>query len=157
MDIVKTVTDWPVIAQGALGSGLFWALLTLGQRLSRRLAARVGADRKTANWFALAALEATGDARSTSRFLCLYAALHYLLKAAIVTVLSLALETVLSVFASVGYLMAAYYLFRGLAYVPHTASLGPAADRQREFQASLAAVGAKTVDSGPPSGAKPES
>lgn len=137
MDLIKTITDWPVIVQGALGSALFWAFLEVGQRSVRRIAARLGEDKRTANWFALAALEATGEVRSEAQFTCLYAALHYLLKALLITVMSLAIGGLIDVFASVGYLIAVYFLFRALAYVPHVSSFGPAVDREQKFQESL--------------------
>jgi hypothetical protein len=33
MEIVNKILEWPVIVQGALGSLLFWLVLTLGQRI----------------------------------------------------------------------------------------------------------------------------
>ncbi|GAW97997.1 hypothetical protein MTCD1_03655 [Colwellia marinimaniae] len=33
-DIVNAVLEWPLIIQGALGSGLFWLLLLLGQKIT---------------------------------------------------------------------------------------------------------------------------
>ena len=117
MDIVKTVTDWPVIVQGALGSALFWAILEIGQRIARRVAARLGSDKETANWFALAGHEASGEAGARARFFCIYGAMHYVLKALIVSVLSWVVSPLLDVVASVGYLIAAYFFFRALAFV----------------------------------------
>jgi hypothetical protein len=134
MDILKTVTDWPVIVQGALGSALFWAVLEIGQRLAKKAAARVTNDRWAANSFALTALEGKGEFGDFCRFMCLYAALHYVVKAAIVAVLSLAIGSVADVFASAGYLIAVYFLFRALAFVPHTTSWGPLDVRKKMFQ-----------------------
>ena len=138
MDIVKTVTDWPIIVQGALSSGLFWAILEIGQRSFRKFAECVGRDKKTANWFALAAHEASGEARAHARFICLYGALHYVLKGLVITVLSLAVSPFLDIFAAAGYSIAAYFFFRALAFVPHTASLGPIAERRQRFKESIA-------------------
>lgn len=143
MDIIKTVTDWPVIVQGALGSALFWAILEVGQKGVRKFAARLGRDKKTANWFALAAHEASGEAGAQARFICLYGAMHYVLKGLVVTVLSLAVSPLLDVFAAVGYVIAAYFFFRALAFVPHTASLGPITERRRRFAESIAEVKSK--------------
>lgn len=148
MDIVKTVTDWPVIVQGALGSALFWAILEIGQRSIRRVAARLGSDKKTANWFALAAHEASGEGGAKARFICLYGAMHYVLKGLIVTVLSWAVSPLLDVFAVVGYLIAAFFFFRALAFVPHTASLGPIPERRRRFNESLAEAEARIKEQG---------
>lgn len=140
MDIVKTVTDWPVIVQGALGSALFWAILELGQRGLRQLANKLSSDKETANWFALAALEASPPLRENARYMCLYAAMHYLLKASIVATLSLAVSSFINVFATVGYLIAVYLLFRALAYVPHTSTFGPIKERPKKFEDSVKAV-----------------
>jgi hypothetical protein len=133
MDIIKTITDWPVIVQGALGSALFWAVLEGGQRLAKKAAARVTHDQKGANNIALGAHEGTGSFQEWCRFICMYAALHYLLKAAIVATLSMAIGTVIDVFSSVGYLIATYFLFRALAYVPHTMSWGTLEEREALF------------------------
>ncbi|MBK1685726.1 hypothetical protein [Rhodoferax fermentans] len=138
MDIVKTITDWPVIVQGALGSALFWAILEIGQRGVRKFAARLGSDKKTANWFALAAHETSGEVGAQARFFCLYGAMHYVLKGLVVTVLSWAVSPLLDIFAAVGYLIATYFFFRALAFVPHTASLGPIAERRQRFKESIA-------------------
>lgn len=143
MDIVKVVTDWPVIVQGALGSALFWAILEIGQRSVRKFATRLGSDKKTANWFALAAHEASGEAKAHARFICLYGAMHYVLKGLIVAILSWAISPLLDVFAAVGYLIAAYFFFRALAFVPHTASLGSIPERRRRFEAGVAEVNKK--------------
>lgn len=137
MEILKIVTDWPVIVQGALGSALFWAILDVGQRIVRRIASRLGSDKETANWFALAAHEASGEMGNKARFFCIYGAMHYVLKGLIVTVLSWAVSPLLDVFAAAGYLIAAYFYFRALAFVPHTASLGPIPERSRRFNESL--------------------
>lgn len=140
MDIVKTVTDWPVIIQGALGSALFWAILEFGQRGLRRLTSKLSLDNETANWFALASLEASPPLREKARYMCLYAALHYLLKAGVVLILSLVVSPVIDVFATVGYLIAVYWLFRALAYVPHIETFGPINERAKKFDDSIATM-----------------
>jgi hypothetical protein len=133
MDIINTVTDWPVIIQGALGSAMFWAVLEVGQRLLKRAATRLSSDKKAANWWALSAHEARGELAQKARFMCIYAAIHYLLKAGVVTAISLAIGSAIEVFSSVGYLIAAYFLFRALAFVPHTTSWGSSEGRKRAF------------------------
>ena len=58
MEIIKTITDWPVIVQGALGSALFWLVFEIGQRGTRALVKRLGQDKKTTADFVLMAREA---------------------------------------------------------------------------------------------------
>ncbi|GAB3368112.1 MULTISPECIES: hypothetical protein [Giesbergeria] len=143
MDIIKTITDWPVIVQGALGSALFWAVLELGQRIVKRIASRLSTDYKAGSTWALMAHEAEGPLAHDSRFICMYAALHYLLKAGIVSALSLALGNAIEVFSSVGFLIAMYFLFRALSYVPHTSSWGSLEDRKQAFQTLIAEAPAR--------------
>lgn len=157
MDIIKTVTDWPVIVQGALGSALFWAVLEVGQRIAKKTASRVTSDRWAANTFALVALEAEGEFATFSRFLCVYATLHYLAKAAVVTVLSFAISPAVDVFASVGYLIAIYFLFRALAFVPHTTSWGSLEDRKERFKQLVAETGKKNQSETQANSPKPPS
>ncbi|MDT7518141.1 hypothetical protein RAE19_05235 [Rhodoferax sp. TBRC 17660] len=140
MDIIKTITDWPVIVQGALGSALFWVILETGQRLLKQATSRFSSDQMAANYFALAAHEAEGKFGEKARFMCLYAALHYCSKAAIVIVLSLVLGQVFGIFATVGYLLAVFFLFRALAFVPHTASWGTTVQRESKFKDVVTAI-----------------
>lgn len=140
--IIKTVTDWPVIVQGALGSALFWIILELGQRVVRRAGERLGKDLDTANWYARVAHDGAGSFRAGAQFFCVYGALHYILKGLVVTMLSLVVAPLIEVFATVGFLIAVYFFFRALAFVPHTASLGPIPVRKQRFAERLAKMDA---------------
>lgn len=148
MDIIKIITDWPVIVQGALGSALFWAVLEIGQRVAKSATTRFTEDKFAARAFALTALEAKNEFGEFARFMCMYAALNYFAKAAIVAVLSLALGSVLDVFASVGFLISVYFLFRALAFVPHTTSWGPPDMRKQKFHQLLELVKSKAASQG---------
>ena len=135
MDIIKAISDWPVIVQGALGSGLFWIILELGQRSTKSITSKLGNDQKTANSFSFVAHAAPPSAgRDTARFFAIYGAVHYGIKGAIVTALSAALVGFLDVFASVGYLMAVYFFFRALSYVPHSSTHGNKEEQAKRFQ-----------------------
>ena len=140
MDIIKPITDWPVIIQGALGSALFWLVLEVGQRATKRISAKLSKDRKTASWFSLAAHAAPpGPMQEAGRFFPIYGAIHYALKGTIIVVISAALGGVLDVFSFVGYVMAIYFYFRALSYVPHSSSLGTTEEQEARFNGSLAA------------------
>jgi hypothetical protein len=154
MDIIKTITDWPVIVQGALGSALFWVILELGQRLANQVNSRLSKDQLAANIFALVAHEAKGDSAQKARFMCIYAAIHYFAKAAIVTMLSIALGQVFGIFATVGYLIAVFFLFRALAFVPHTANWGSPEQRENKFNTLIASAG-KSKDNSSEDNQKP--
>jgi len=138
MNIIKVISDWPVIVQGALGAALFWLVLELGQRVIRKVSKKLGEDRQTANWFSLAGHYApVGELRNTGRFICLYGAMHYLLKALIVAVLAFAVSGFIAVFADVGYFICVYFLFRALAFVPHTSHHGQPEEAKKKFLESV--------------------
>lgn len=124
-----------------MGSGLFWVVLELGQRTAKRATNRFAQDKLAANAFALMALEGEGLPAEYSQFMCLYAALHYIVKAALIAVLSLALSSAVDVFASVGYLISTYFFFRALAFVPHTTSWGPLDARKKKYEQLLIELG----------------
>lgn len=147
-DLIKTITDWPVIVQGALGSALFWLVLELGQRITRHLIERFSSDKETATSFAIFAHEAPNDSiRSKAYFTCLYGAAHYSLKAALVVVVAQLLSEVLPIFSLAGFLVAGYFLFRALSFVPHTNSLGSKEERQARYKQIIQrALGKSTED-----------
>jgi hypothetical protein len=127
MAILEMVQDWPVIVQGALGSALFALVLFLGQSTTRFLTTRLRAEKETAEFFALVAWSNKRPyaERSTRGFFtCIYAALHFFLKAMIVLVLAWIVSPLNYVIAVVGYLISLYYLFRALSRVPHLSDLG---------------------------------
>src|SRR5438045_1754199 len=39
--VVQQILQWPIIVQGALGSALFWLIITIGERVVRRIGARL--------------------------------------------------------------------------------------------------------------------
>lgn len=120
-EIIVAITNWPIILQGVLGSALFWVVLELGQRGTRRMMGRFGKDKQTANWFAAAAHSLpAGEALEQARFVCLYGATHYAAKGFIVAILSVALAGFVQVIAIVGFLISGYFFFRALSFVPHS-------------------------------------
>ena len=137
MDMIKTITDWPAIVQGVLGSALFWIILELGQQSFRHISTKLGKDKTTAKSFALTAHEAAGELQVTARFFCLYGSAHYFVKAMIVVIISLAVENLVQIFSIVGYLIAIYFLFRALSFVPHTNSLGTLDERKKRLEEIL--------------------
>jgi len=138
MTISVLIADWPVIIQGAMGSALFMLLLFLGQWLTRFVANKVKIDKETSEFFALLAWS-HGDPyqkRSTYGFFaCLYAAVHYFLKAMIILVTTWLLTPLGVVFVAVGHIICAYYLFRALSCVPHLSGLGDVDDRLDDIMA----------------------
>jgi hypothetical protein len=110
----------------------------VGQETVRAASKKLGGDRELAHWFSLAAHAAEpGPAQDRARFICLYGACHYLLKALIVTVISVALTGIIDVFADVGFIIAVYFLFRALAFVPHPSKHGTIEERKKRYKEDL--------------------
>jgi len=125
MDIFNTILKWPVIIQGALGSGLFWLLLLAGQVFVDKLSAKLNKDKQTGRDVALLArAESNRKMAAEAFFSCLYGSLHYFIKAMIVIVLALLISPINHVISIVGYLISVYFLFRALSWVPHFDTFG---------------------------------
>jgi hypothetical protein len=151
MSVLRAISDWPVIIQGALGSALFWIVLEAGQRLVRVTTKKLGGDHETANFFSLAAHAAEpGPALDRARFVCVYGALHYCLKALVVVVIALAVGSVVRVFADVGFVIALYFLFRALAFVPHSDRHGSLEVRKKKYEDAVKKVIAEHKEHFPP-------
>ena len=125
MEIIDKILDLPVIVQGALGSGLFWLMFDIGQRLTTSISKRLSSDQKTAMWFSLAAnVTKSHEMQIECRQIAIYGGLHYLIKALILIVVSLLLSPLNHIIAIVGYVSSVYFLFRALSYIPHTNRFG---------------------------------
>ena len=125
-EIVDTITEWPVIVQGALGSGMFWLILTILPKVWNGIITRFNSEKHIANSFGIIAHQAVHDgdhSRSTTGFLfCIYGAIHYLTKAFLILYLSSLFSSGLYVFELVGKFIGIYLIFRALSYVPHSNS-----------------------------------
>ncbi|RCW95831.1 hypothetical protein [Marinomonas foliarum] len=121
MELVEEILKWPVIIQGALGSFLFWFILWAGQKSVNFASTKVSEEKETAIYFAktFAESEIGSDIQDRSFQNSMYGALHYFVKSILVIVMSMLLGYLLPVFKLVGFLIAAYFLFRSLSYVPH--------------------------------------
>ena len=140
MNIIETITDWPVIFQGVLGSALFWFILATGQLTFRYIITKLDKDRTSATAYALLAYDAPPELKELGRFFCLYGAFHYTIKALIVFVVSFAIEDLVQTFAIVGYFLATYFLFRALSFVPHSDSLGSSDERKKKLKDILSKI-----------------
>ena len=128
MKFIDEIIKWPIIVQGALGSGLFWLLLEIGQRLITIISKAIGSisrDKNIAMWFSLnARVSDKFETQIRSRQIAIYGAVHYLIKAFIFIVFGLVTSNIIAVFSIVGYVGALYFLFRALSYAPHTSKFG---------------------------------
>nr|WP_298115038.1 hypothetical protein [uncultured Pseudomonas sp.] len=134
MDVLNEILEWPVIVQGALGSFLFWALFKLGDFLARYSTKRLSREKKVAHYFSL--LWHSEDIDSTGEYayqVCIYGALHYLIKALVFITLAFIASTFNEVFFIIGLTIAAYFLFRSISYIPHSDSHGTPEDAKNKL------------------------
>ena len=122
-DIVNEILQWPVIAQGLLGSFLFWLLFSVGQKLFSFTNKRFKDEKKLGSFFGRNARDQfykdNYNISNYSFFVCIYASLHYFVKFALTAFLSFILADLIPVFSYVGYLISIYFIFRSLSYVTH--------------------------------------
>ena len=119
--VVEQILQWPLIVQGALGSALFWLILTLGGRMVRWLGAQArGLSRKRrldmlhAEAIRLHAF--TNESQQTSIYAfagLIYMATQYVMKGLAAICLGLIFASIFPVFGIVGFVMALYYLLYG--------------------------------------------
>jgi hypothetical protein len=126
--IIETVTDWPIIVQGALGSGFFWLLLTLGQKATQAIFKKLSSEKSTANSFGKSARDFFHEGHFTLSQMCfhisIYGAIHYLIKAFLVIYVASLVGSFIWAFGIIGNLIGIYFIFRALSYVPHFGSMG---------------------------------
>ncbi len=119
MKLIEVLTDWHPIVQGALGSGFFWLVLEVGQRLGRNATERLEEGRKPEERPALEEDRPPdfGEAGHSS-YVSVYSGTHYIAKGLIVLTISLGLKKLIPIFGLVGFLVSIYFFFRAISYVP---------------------------------------
>ncbi|GAB2877541.1 hypothetical protein ACCI51_08305 [Microbulbifer echini] len=122
MDIVNQILSWPAIVQGAIGSGLFWLVLHLGQKITKISQSLLGRHRHEVDMrdrIIIAALESQ-DIKQISTVLSMgsFFGIHYIFKALIFVVLGLCIQNIIPTFGTIGYVGGLVYLFLGLRACP---------------------------------------
>ncbi len=122
-EIINKILEWPVIIQGMVGSFLFWAVFTIGQKVVNLSTKKIKDDNKLGKYWGKSArdqfynLNFSGS--NYSFFICLYGAIHYFLKFIIVIFISFMIKDFVPVFAYVGNIIGLYFIFRSISYVTH--------------------------------------
>ena len=127
-ELVKIVSDWPLIIQGALGSGLFWLILLIGQKVSAKLAnafssysSKAKEEQLNIQWQKYAGLKAhyDGDKQLSTNFQVglLYQASRSFFTGLIWFALGLIFNSFIPILGIVGYLGFIFYLFKSLGCV----------------------------------------
>ncbi|MCU8562355.1 hypothetical protein M2G36_21620 [Vibrio vulnificus] len=140
MNVIETVTAWPVIVQGALGSALFALVSYTGQAVVR-IASSKWASYSQYNNSILASQKASlidahlkNDDIHVGSILSelVFCSLHYIMKAVLFVALGAVVESLLPVFGFVGYLIGFIYLFKAMSYSPHLGFLNKKSKEELE-------------------------
>lgn len=126
--LVLIVSDWPLIVQGALGSGLFWLILLVGQKVSSKIAdsfssysSKAKEEQLNIQWQKYSGLKAhcDGDKQLSTNFQVglLYQASRPFFTGLIWFSLGLIFNSIIPILGIVGYLGFIYYLFKSLGCV----------------------------------------
>ena len=131
-ELIDAILKWPIIVQGALGSGLFWLLLFLGQKTVEKISkiyshksneARI--SRLTTAQFKYALGTGIDDHETNAHYFAvlIYRSLRYLFRALMWVILGLVVNSFISPLGIIGYLGALFYLFKAYEVVaPNTES-----------------------------------
>ena len=134
MEIIGKILEWPIIVQGALGSGLFWLVLFAGQKITNKISEKWNSDKKTANYFAKSFSATKHEAvRHLAFQSSMYGVLHYFTKSILIVVLSFIFGEFIPLFQTLGLIISLYFLFRTLSYVPHFDSFPSKEELRKEL------------------------
>ncbi len=136
MDIIKTILDWPIIVQGALGSFLFWLIFFLISKIKGFTLKRISKDKDLGYFFIQDARKSfiLGDYNGSnySFFVAIYAALHYFLKFVFAAFIGFIIQQIIPVIGYVGYLVGLYFLYKAFSYMPHFDTLDKMEEREEK-------------------------
>ena len=121
-ELIKAASEWPVLLQGAIGSGIFWLVLVAGQKISISISKKYSeSSKKRRKNFLLEQrlkyyYKTTNDniARGIVFSALTYRALRNFFKAIIWLTLGMLCKEFLSSLAIIGYVGTLYYLFAAL-------------------------------------------
>ena len=120
LELVSIFNDWPIIVQGAMGSGLFWLVLLIGQSLVTALSKKYSLHsvKSRKSWLIsarakyIAATTKNNQDRNFYVTLINYRASRHFYKAFMWLVLGLITNTLVYPFGIIGYVGSLYYLFK---------------------------------------------
>lgn len=147
-NFINIITEWPLIVQGALGSGLFWLVLLVGQKasayFSKKLSTYSVARREhylNREWQKFTGLQAhyDGNKELASSFMVglIYQSLRSIFTGLIWLALGLTFNSVIPVLGVVGFIGCIYYMFEGLSAVQRVSKENTPAENLVEIEAEL--------------------
>ena len=149
--LIKAVSDWPVLVQGAIGSAIFWLVLLIGQKSASLIALKYSSGSKSRRKSFLLEqrlkyfYKTTTDipARSAVFTALTYRAFRSFLKAEIWLILGLLGGMLVPSLSVIGYLGAIYYLFEALNTVTPVPDTDDPAGKIAEITTKLKKLGIK--------------
>mgnify|MGYP000923873597 CR=1 FL=1 len=147
-ELVAAIADWPVLLQGAIGSGLFLLVLRSGQRATSYVSEKYSESsraRRKAYLLEQLLKYHYKTVNDTSVRGAIFSALTYrafrnFIRALVWMVLGLLGGTILGTLAVIGYLGALYYLFSALSTVTPAPDSDDPAGKIAELNAELAEI-----------------
>lgn len=139
-EIISAIKDWPVIVQGAIGSGLFWIILLLCQKtadyLSRKYSQHSNYSRESwlinRHTMIQLVLSESLEEKGSYASILLYRSSRYLFKAIMWLALGLVLQIFYTLAALIGFIGCLYYLFKGYYVVGGANQSNDELEKERE-------------------------
>lgn len=133
MNLVDVLANWHPIVQGALGSGFFWLILEVGQRVARIVTENLDKGKEPEKISSQEESYSSDFKRSEhTGLVSVYSGMHYIAKGLIVLTISLGLKGLIPVVGLVGFVVSIYFFFRAISYVPRTRGHGEKKGKQAQ-------------------------
>lgn len=143
-ELISAIKAWPIIVQGAMGSGLFWLVLVLLQKASLKITSHLShlskkSERNGIRTELLKILmtETKGPEKLNFAAPLLFRMSRPFLRSILWLVLGLLLGSIIPIFGIVGYVGSIYYLLEALNVVSAYKYDGSLADRKIELTKRL--------------------
>jgi hypothetical protein len=147
--LVKAVTDWPVLVQGAIGSAIFWLVLLVGQWAASALGAKYSSrSKKRRRAFLIEQrlkyaykLAKDNETRAAVFAGLLYRASRNALRGCVWLTLGLLASSLLPVFGAAGFIGALFYFFDALNTVSTVPETDNVSERIKQISEELNSLG----------------
>lgn len=149
--LINTIKDWPVIVQGALGSGLFWLILLAGNKLQSALSEKYSAlsTKSRINWLRNekckhgAVLSKDLSEKNFWTTVLIYRASRHVIRALMWLSMGLIFQSFFMLIGIVGFIGAFHYLFKAYDVVSPVYKDSFTVDSLKEIQEELAKLNEK--------------
>ncbi|MBU1233296.1 MAG: hypothetical protein KKD01_01260 [Proteobacteria bacterium] len=146
--LIQQILEWPIIVQGALGSGLFWLLLRLGQKvfsIATEFASKFSKAIKKGKLKTLllkyrgilAASNGQTELSTTHQVALIYISLRYFIKGLIWICFGIVFQGLIGTLGVVGFIGGLYYLFQALSRVQYIDPEKATEEKVNDFQRQL--------------------